>query len=164
MSKKFSWRTTATRIVPTTEEDGYQRVFGAKVLEQKPPVYDNCCATFQVTPKTVFTYGDTLYNPFKLHLSEDLVEHEKVHMGQHKHNETDAALWWGKYLRDSLFRFEQEAMAYGRQYSFICEKVRDRNEQERVLVQLSRILSGPLYGNCTYADEARVMILKFANT
>lgn len=158
MGKKFDWRSTAHRIVPTTEADGYQHVHGAKVLEVKPPVYDNCVAAFQINPRTIFTYGDTIYNPFKLHLPEDLIEHEKVHMAQHNHNDADAAIWWGKYLRDPKFRFEQEAEAYKRQWQVFQRLQSDRNAQTRFLEAIVGFLSGPVYANCATPEEARAAI------
>lgn len=129
-----------------------------RILIEKPPIFENCCAVFQVTPKTVFTYGDAIYNPFNLDLSEDLIEHEKVHMEQQNHNDDDAALWWGKYLRDEKFRMMQEAEAFGKQYRFICSKTNDRERKHKVLNILANTLSGPLYGRCVDHMEASLLI------
>lgn len=163
MAKKFDWRKHAARIVPPTGEDGFQHVRGAKVVEERPPVYESCCAVFRVTPRTVFTYGDVLYNPFKLHLSDDLVEHEKEHMRQQRNNPKDAALWWGRYLREPLFRVDQEARAYGRQYAFLASRSSDREQLAKWLSQLAATLSGPLYGSCVTHEEAAKLIKQHAD-
>lgn len=135
-----------------------------KILNTKPPIYDSCCATFKVNPEiTVFTYGDTLYNPAGINpLADHLLVHEGVHAKQQNHNDKDAALWWGKYLRDPIFRLDQEARAYGAQYAFICKTVKDRNLRLRILLDIARILSGSLYGNCVSKSDAVQLINKFA--
>lgn len=155
---KFNWRTTAHRIVPPTGADGFQHVHGAKVREEKPPIFDACAAAFQINPRVVFTYGDTLYNPFKLHLPEDLVEHEKVHMAQQGHSDDGAALWWGRYLRDEKFRLAQETAAYGRQYAVLRRMTSDREQLAKWLNALAGSLSGPLYGGCVGHMEAALLI------
>lgn len=134
------------------------------IKNEKPPIWDNACAAFKVNPgTTLFTYGDTLYNPAGISpLADHLLIHEEVHAVQQKHNDKDAALWWGKFLRDPQFRLEQEAEAYGKQYAFICKTVKDRNQRYKVLFDLAGILSGPLYGGCASRSEAMSMIKKIA--
>src|SRR3989338_9900589 len=133
-----------------------------KVSNEKPPIWDDVCGAFGIKPEAYFTYGDTIYNPSKLPLIADIIEHEKVHMEQQKHNDVDAALWWGRYLREPEFRLDQEARAYGRQYEVICSVVKDRNHRNRYLMALSRSLSGPLYNNSIGQVEAMQLIKSFA--
>lgn len=133
-----------------------------KVSPKKPPVWDSVCATFQINPiRAIFTYGDTIYNPNDVPLNRHLIEHERVHMKQQNYNDKDAALWWGQFLRDDGFRLTQEAQAYARQFLVICETVRDRNQQVKVMRQLSSILAGPLYGGKIDRMTAENMIVSY---
>lgn len=130
-----------------------------KIKIEKPPIWDSARDAFQINPGTVlFTYGDTLYNPGGARLSDDLLHHEEVHAKQQKHNDQDAALWWGKYLRDPEFRLNQELEAYGAQYKFICNKVQNRQQRFELLKRMSTILSGPLYAECVGFNKAMQLI------
>jgi len=126
---------------------------------EKPPIYDEAVKHFAIDPKhTVFTYGDTLYNPGGLFISEDLYVHEETHAEQQGHGEEGAKVWWDRYLTDPLFRVEQEAEAYGRQYACICQKVKDRNKRVVHLNALAHILAGPLYGKAISPTKSMKMI------
>lgn len=134
-----------------------------QISTERPPIWDAVCAAFNIEPlNACFSYGATLYNPNKLELPEHIIEHEKLHMEQQGHDEGKAALWWGRYLREPNFRVDQEARAYGRQYAFICSYVGDRNARARVLGQLAKSLSGPLYDNAVSYLDAKRMINKRA--
>ena len=133
-----------------------------EIKEEKPPIWDNVCAAFKIIPHAIFTYGKTIYNPDKIQIPHDLIEHEKVHMEQQNYNDTDAALWWGRYLREESFRLDQEARAYGRQYAVICQTVKDRNIRSRYLVALAMSLSGPLYNKIIEHSESMKLIKHFS--
>lgn len=135
-----------------------------KIRNEKPPVYDNACAAFKVNPgRTLFTYGDTIYNPGGIEpIPDHLIEHEKVHMEQQGYSEEGAAEWWGKFLRDPAFRLEQEAQAYAKQYAFVCRKVTGREQRFHFRWDLAGILSGPLYGNCIGRQEAAALIQRLS--
>lgn len=130
---------------------------------EKPPIWDDLCGAFKIRPKNVFfTYGDTLYNPDNLQVPPDIVAHEELHAEQQKHNDIDAVLWWGKYLRDPEFRLDQEARAYGKQYAKICQFVKDRNQRNGHLMALASSLSGPLYNNLIAHSEAMKLIRDYS--
>lgn len=134
-----------------------------KISFEKPPVYDSICRAFNIIPRNVyFTYGDTLYNPDKLNVPPEIIEHEEVHMRQQNYNNEDASLWWGKYLREPEFRLNQEARGYGRQYEVICDIIKDRNQRNKYLFQLATSLSGPLYNNIISHSEAMKLIKSFS--
>ena len=134
-----------------------------KMSYEKPPVYDAIIgAGLKFNPAyTVFTYADTLYNPERLIIPEHLLYHETTHATQQGWEEESAAKWWDRYLVDQYFRVEQEVQAYGNQYHHICQYVKDRNQQAKILMDLARVLSGPTYGNVIHQVEAAQIIKKY---
>lgn len=138
-----------------------------KISTDKPPVWDNARALFKFNPNTVlFAYGDTIYNPGAVNLEKahDIIVHEMVHIGQQMNSREDAALWWGKYMRDKDFRLSQEVEAYGKQYHYICTRM-TQNKQLRfnALKAFATILSGPMYGNMVDFHEGMKLIKQKAN-
>lgn len=137
-----------------------------KVVIGKPPVFDMVALAFQINPiNALFCYGKTIYNPSGMIIPQYLIEHEKVHMEQQGFTDQGAALWWGKFLRDPEFRINQEAQAYGRQYQFMCETMKQYHGIDAKLhlrSELARILAGPLYNYCVSHSEAMGLIKKYA--
>lgn len=122
---------------------------GMDVVIGKPPVWEEANKLFKLEElklDTVFTYGNTLYNPSGHSIPMDLYAHEQTHAHQHNHDDTVAKLWWKRYLEDPDFRVEQEAEAYGAQYAFLCKREKDRNKRAQMLWTLAQALSGPMYG------------------
>lgn len=117
------------------------------MLIEKPPIWDECNAKFKLVHGTVFTYGNTLYNPDGIEISKDLFIHEQKHAQQQAWNETVAKIWWARYLEDPQFRLEQEVAAYAAQYRYICSVVKDRNARDKNLRILAGMLASPIYGN-----------------
>lgn len=114
----------------------------------KPPCYDEANAFFELEKLklgTIFTYGDTLYNPDNLEIAQDLIVHESVHAEQQGHDDTVAKLWWQRYLADPDFRLDQEAEAYAAQYDYLCTLHKDKNARYRILLRLTKMLAGPMY-------------------
>lgn len=135
-----------------------------KLKFDKPPIWDNACALFEININTVlFTYGDTIYIPGGRMPTEDLIEHERTHMKQQNYNDKDAALWWGKYLRDPQFRMEQEVEAYAQQYKHLCKGIKGREQRFRVRRTLGQQLSSPLYKCPCDLMTAMTLIDKKAN-
>lgn len=136
-----------------------------KIVNEKPPIYDQLVAYgFGFDPGgTVFTYGDTLYNPAGIAIPDHLLVHEEVHAGQQGHSEKVAKDWWGRYVVDPYFRIDQESEAYAKQYAFICVKVKDRNQRHGVLWNLASMLGGPMYGLVISHDAAMKMIREKSN-
>lgn len=125
------------------------------VIHDKPPCFDNICATFNIVPKnTFFSYGDCVYSPDIEVVPDHIIEHEKIHLRQQGFTKEGAALWWGKFLRDPKFRLEQELEAYARQYQYFCSQTSDREKVAKFLWQLAGSLSGPLYERCITHYEA----------
>lgn len=136
-----------------------------KISLEKPPCYEEANKFFKLEELnlgTIFTYGDTLYNPNNVPLTQDLIVHEMVHSEQQAHSDTGGKLWWQMYLADPEFRLKQEIEAYGAQYRYICTIQKDRNAQARTLHKLSKMLAGPMYGTITSSSEASKLIREYA--
>lgn len=131
-----------------------------KVVSDYPPIWEEVLAQgMRPNPKTVvFTYGTTIYTPGGVELLDHVVEHEKIHMVQQGYTEEGAKEWWARYIADPYWRIAQEAEAYGYQYAYITEKVRDRNTRAKVLNDLGLHLSGPMYGKVISHQAAMKMI------
>lgn len=131
---------------------------------EKPPIWDEAIAAgLRPNPeRTVFTFGAKIYNPGSIEISDDLFAHECTHAEQQGYTEDGARAWWSRYMLDPYFRIEQEAEAYGEQYSILCYFHKDRNARARLLHALSTILSSPTYGSVIDHATAKKMILKYS--
>lgn len=132
-----------------------------QILNRQPKNYDALVAAFPSIPslKPLFCYGDTIFNPFDRHVTEDLIVHETVHSYQ----QASPSLlgpdnWYARYISDPAFRLEQEVEAYRAQYAFLAQSTPDRNRLFRHLRELSLALSSPLYGSLITPSEARELI------
>jgi hypothetical protein len=127
-----------------------------KILREYPPIYEDII-NYGMHPRqgTIFTYGDTIYNPDGIEIPEYLMIHEEVHS---KQQGADPDAWWGRYLIDEYFRIEQETEAYAKQYDFMCKKVKDRNQRNRLLIDIAKIVSSPTYGNVITTSAAMIQI------
>lgn len=161
--------------IPLFQRDPFTRstmLKGVKVLAEKPPVWDSVCQWLGFQPTSaLFTYGDTIYNPGSNPIPDQLVVHERVHMAQqmehydfkgvHRAEGTtpmSPALWWGKFLREPGFRYDQEAEAYAVQYGWLCRQVKGKEQHLDILTQLSRMLASPLYGSeISFQDAMRLI-------
>lgn len=131
-----------------------------KISTQYPPNYKEIVAAFPVVERqriAIFGYGDTLFNPFEITLSQDLIIHESEHARQQAHNATVAKLWWTRYISDSQFRLEQEIEAYGAQLEFLGKDA-NRANRKKYLRIVGDMLGGPVYGNMIKPKEARELL------
>jgi hypothetical protein len=125
-------------------------------------MYADIVKRFAVTAKTVFAWGDTVYNPGRIDIPEDLMAHEEVHSKQ------QAAIggprvWWDNYLKDTGFVRDMEAEAYGRQFVVLSLRIKDRNARFQALRSLATHFSGPLYDHVVSFDEAMKLIKLHSN-
>lgn len=128
-----------------------------QIINDKPPMYEEANKLFRLDELklgTIFAYGDTIYNPFKVELTQDLLVHEMVHSDQQGHNATVAKLWWMLFLGDPEFRVSQEVEAYAAQWSFLCAMTKDRERRAKFLYSFGSMLSGPMYGSVISRTEA----------
>ena len=130
-----------------------------KIVQGLPPNYEVISKTFHFSslPATfnpVFSYGDTLYNPTGLPISQDLMVHEETHERQQK---IGVEQWWAMYLENKAFRLTQEVEAYGEQYKFL-KTVLNRKGRFAELERLSDDLSSKLYGSIINKRDAKELI------
>lgn len=128
-----------------------------KLVTGYPPNIDVLRAAFNPGPLTVFTYGDTVYNPSGGTLSAELVAHEAVHI---KQQAAGAEEWWARYLEDEQFRLEQELEAHRAEYQAFCAREKDRNQRNRYLFTIAARLASPMYGNIITLREAQRQIAR----
>ena len=104
-----------------------------KIKVENPPMLESILAAGMIPnlQTTIFTYGDTIYNPGDNELPDHLIEHEDTHS---KQQGDDPDAWWLRYVNDPYFRLQQEIEAYVNQYKFICKQVTDRNKRFLILV------------------------------
>lgn len=131
-----------------------------KVVAEKPPIWKEVCDMIGAIPaNTIFAWGDTIYNPDNIFMEDYLFAHEAVHQRQ-QHEYGGPEKWWGRYLDDVYFRLAQEVEAYAVQFVAMSVRVKDRNWQYKIKVDLARKLGGPLYGNSITNSAALAMLEK----
>lgn len=132
-----------------------------RTLNLYPPNWDLIKIVFPKAEgtKTIFCYGNTIYNPFDIKITPDLEAHEEVHVEQ-QGNDPDA--WWTKYISDPQFRTEQEIEAYGVQLSFAKKNGVSGKLLYWLEDKLADALSGDVYGNLLTFGEAKSKIKNFS--
>jgi len=132
-----------------------------EIVVERPPVWEMVRAKFKIQDdKTVFTYGDKLYNPADVPIDEFLYAHEQTHQKQHAAYEGGPAAWWARYLEDREFRVEQEMEAYRVQYKAFAKQCKDRERCFRFRMQLANDLASPMYGAGIFPVYAAALILQ----
>lgn len=131
-----------------------------EIIEDYPPNIDTIRQYLNSTPEAIYAYGDKIYNPAKIPVYEDVVEHEKVHIKQQSEYATPD-LWYTKYLLDKDFRLGQELEAYSTQYFYLKDKllIPNRNLKE-ALHEMAHALSHDYGLNISY-NEAESRIKKY---
>jgi hypothetical protein len=129
------------------------------IVIAKPPewIWNACNEKFNISKGTVWTVGDTLFNPDNSVIPDHLLAHEEVHSKQQSCMGVDE--WWREYLDNAKFRLEQEVWAYKAQYKFICNTMKDKNYRFKNLHILATHLSSPLYGSLVSPEVARRLIM-----
>lgn len=127
-----------------------------KIEHAFPPNWEDIKAVLNVdADHTIFTYGDTIYNPGGFRVDEALLAHEMVHQSQQNGlGEDGPAKWWDRFLKDPKWRLEQEIEAYRVQWREAQKGITDRNAKAAYLRQISGIIAGPTYGNLLTPAEA----------
>lgn len=130
-----------------------------KIVVARPPIWEEAHKHFRINDEmTVYTYGDTLYNPSDRHIPNHLYAHEATHADQQLEFEGGPEAWWKLYFADEKFRQDQELKAYHNQYQYYCASDRDRNRRARFLHEIAADMASPLYNaGITHVDAMRII-------
>ena len=129
-----------------------------EVVDARPPNFDAIVAVLPhaADPGVMFAYGDKVYFPGgKGPLTRELDAHERVHLLRQE-NEPD--LWWRRYLSDPEFRFIEEAIAHGAEYSTYCKRHLNPIKRAQFLRQIAQRLASPLYGVGITLEKAMLAV------
>lgn len=127
-----------------------------KINKNFPPNYSDILKQFPDLKnyKPIFTYGNTIYNPWDIFIDPALLVHEKTHSVRQW---TDPAMWWFQYLVDPAFRLNEELLAYRAQWQYACAHY-SHNDQRSLLNHITTALSSSLYGNLITKKQAKEKI------
>lgn len=114
-----------------------------QITTDYPPNYEEICKVFPLKGyKPIFAYAPYIFNPHKVMIGPDLLEHETVHgIRQGRDPET----WWKRYMAEDNFRLAEEVFAHVAEYRFL-EQGKDRVGRRRVFDYLVKRLCEPMYG------------------
>ena len=122
------------------------------VLNSKPAIFDRCEKEFGISwDNTIFAYSPHIHSKFAL--TDDLIEHELVHIQQQIKVGVD--VWWEAYFDYKKQRLDWEMEAYRVQYQFLKRKNTMNKAQlfDKVNFWASN-LSGKTYGNLISLQDA----------
>lgn len=127
-----------------------------RVVNARPPNFAEIVNRFPAAaaPSTIFAYGDVVYYAGTEELPKSLLAHEAVHLRQQNEPGQNPELWWGLYLANDKFRFEQELEAHLVEYAHVLGEGVGRHARRRARKQIAARLSGPLYGKCVSLSKA----------
>jgi len=110
-----------------------------KISDEKPPIWDEAHKLFTLDDsQTVYTYGDTIYNPGGIGIDIMLLEHEKAHFCEQEAHAGGPAGWWKQYFADDQFRWDQEFEAFWYQYREFCRQEINRDKRFRYRLHLAK--------------------------
>lgn len=127
-----------------------------RIVIDYPPLFDEIDACFRVRGKhgVLYAWGDRIYNPSGVHVSDELIAHERVHGTRQG---SDITGWWRRYMAEPAFRLEEEIAAHRAEYEWLAGHG-SRNERRAALKRVAARLASPLYGRMvTPADAKRAL-------
>lgn len=94
--------------------------------------------------KPFFAYGIHIYNPHRVQIPLELLEHERVHSARQGEN---PAGWWEHYIADDNFRLIEELAAHVIEYKVLVEHHgQTRDSRRRLFHYVATRLRSPMYG------------------
>lgn len=130
-----------------------------EISDKFPPNFAKVKAKFpDCEGKAIFCYGETIYNPFKLPLRPDTIEHESIHAVRQG---ADPEAWWDRYMADPKFLVDEEIPAFSAQYEFMKKFITNK-ESKIFLDRIARVLSSELYGSVISFQEAHSRVRSYS--
>jgi len=128
-----------------------------KIVNSYPPNIDMIRAAGLVAEGNIYCYGDAIYIPSgEKEVPIDLDYHEHIHS---QRQGDDPQTWWNKYCTDSEFRFEEELIAYAKQYQLVKQSLNDKEAKE--YLEEYGINLATLYGLDLTKEQAKTRIRKY---
>jgi len=114
------------------------------ISHRPPPNYQAILSAFPAVSKggVIFAYGDTIYNPSHVKVTEALNIHEQVHSQQQG---GDPEAWWDRYLGDASFRLQMELPAHLAEWLVTRKTAPNRALRRAALGMIAGKLSSPIY-------------------
>lgn len=112
---------------------------------ERPPNFDQILASFPKAGEhgVLFAYGEHIYNPSGVHISQPLLAHEYKHCA--RQFQVGPNWWWDQYLTDPEFRYTEELLAHVEEYRAELKTLKDRNLRAKVSMRTAARLVAPLY-------------------
>lgn len=133
-----------------------------RVAIERPPNFAEIARVFVGVERVrgvLFCYGDTVFDPDGVGLTDALLAHEQVHSDRQGSTPDE---WWARYLTDTAFRLGEEVPAHQAEYRVIYSAERERSQRRQHLKSIAQRLSGPLYSHMLTFDKARKLISEAA--
>lgn len=130
-----------------------------RTLATVPPNFAAIHKAFNVRGKPIiYAYGDTIYNPQRIKVSDHLIAHEGVHATRQRLM-GGPEKWWERYIADPQFRLAEEVPAHAAEYAYFSQRMPHGSRLDDISYEIAHRLASPLYGSLVGIDEARRLIL-----
>lgn len=140
-----------------------------RIVHMQPPIYDELLKAFPAIRgyKPFFAWGDTIYNPHRVVIPPELIEHERVHgvrqlgtaLAGTPRGEDAIRSWWHRYMTDARFRLMEELLAHAAEYRAVIGGPNcNRKARRGALKAIAQRLASPLYGSLISVSDAMIAI------
>lgn len=127
-----------------------------RIIKDFPPIFPEIKAVFpHAGSKTLFAWGDVLYNPGGWTVPPELMAHEEVHGARQRRLGVER--WWKQYLDDPEFRLMEELLAHQAEYWYLCQNG-NRAQRRAALTRTAKRLAAELYGKMVSVSEAKRLL------
>lgn len=94
---------------------------GVTILHSKPSIFDRCEKEFGISwENTIFAVAPNIHSKYSI--TDDVIEHELVHIHQQTKRGINVGRWWAIYFDNPKQRLDWELEAYKVQYQFLKRK------------------------------------------
>lgn len=124
-----------------------------QIIRSRPPNFDEIFSAFPGAAGfgVIFAYAPNIYAPGG-NVAPALVVHEEVHIARQQKIGVDA--WWGFYISDERFRYEEELLAHRAEYQYMIRENSSSQSRRSALRIVAKKLIAPLYGYKVSMEKA----------